>query len=299
MSHGGWPRSSGWSRTARAGSKGSVAPGLHAPRAGAHEVVWWDPASLELDRKEEVGLRQQRILEADEEGVMADESIRDHEQWQQRRSDALEAGERPSIVVRSVTELAHTEAPERTGDTVGPLARRGDGDATEVAHDADVPVEVARVSVDRTGRPSGKRFGTLVHATLAVVDLDADNDRVHAAAVAEGRLLGSSTREIEAAVATARAALAHPLLRRAAAADQLRRETPVSFVREDGVLVEGIVDLAFRELAGPTPHWTVVDFKTDRDIEPKLSNYSVQLRLYAAAISRATAEPTEPILLSL
>ncbi len=271
--------------SARAGSRSSVAPGLHVPRAGEHDVVWWDPAALELDCKEEVGLRQQRILEADEEGVVAEEGIRDHERWQRRRTDALEAGERPSIAVLSVTELAHAETPERATD------------AAEVA--LEIPVDVEQVIVDRSNRPSGKRFGTLVHATLAVVDLGADERRVHAAAVTEGRLLGACANEVEAAVATTLAALAHPLLRRAAAADQLRRETPVSLLRDDGILVEGVVDLAFRELTGPTPHWTVVDFKTDRDLAPNLSQYGVQLRLYAAAISQATAEPATPILLSL
>ena len=46
----------------------SVRPGLHLPQAGGHGVVWWDPHALDLDRQEEVGLRQQRILEADEGG---------------------------------------------------------------------------------------------------------------------------------------------------------------------------------------------------------------------------------------
>ena len=44
----------------------SVAPGLHAPRAGAHRVVWWDPHALVLDREIGGGIRQQQILAADE-----------------------------------------------------------------------------------------------------------------------------------------------------------------------------------------------------------------------------------------
>ncbi len=279
---------------ARAGSRSSVAPGLHDPQVGSHGVVWWDPAALELDRKEEVGLRQQRILEADQQGIVAEEGIRDHARWQARRADALNTGEQPSIAVRSVTELAHPDAPL----------------PVDAGRSLEEPmsVRVEQVLIDRASRPSGKRFGTLVHATLAVVDLGADATQVHAAAVAEGRLLGASADEVEAAATTTLAALAHPILRRAATADRLRRETPVSFLREDGILVEGIVDLAFRELGGglggeldeePGGAWTVVDFKTDRDLAPNLSQYESQLRLYAEAISEATAEPTTPVLLSL
>ena len=36
----------------------SVTPGLHAPEAGEHRVVWWDPAALELGVRESVGLSQ-------------------------------------------------------------------------------------------------------------------------------------------------------------------------------------------------------------------------------------------------
>jgi len=278
----------------RAGPRSSVAPGLHDPQLGTHGVVWWDPAALELDRKEEVGLRQQRILEADEAGTVAEHGIREHQRWQQRRADALESGEQPSITVGSVTELSHTDA-----QTDSQTDAQAGAPEPSAAPEESIPVTIERLAIERAGRPGGKRFGTLVHATLAVVDLDADAAAVQAAAVAEGRLLGASTDEVDAAAATALAALAHPVLRRAAAASQLRRETPVSFLRTDGVLVEGIIDLAFRESNGAVPHWTVVDFKTDRDISENRPQYEAQLRLYARAIAEATAEATEPVLLSL
>ena len=59
--------------------------------------------------------------------------------------------------------------------------------------------------------------------------------------------------------------LAHDLLvraRRATARGACRRETPVTLTLEDGTLVEGVVDLAFEE----DGEWTVVDYKTDREI---------------------------------
>ena len=46
----------------------SVAPGLHCPSAGAHRVVWWDPAKLQLNEEEAMGLRQVKLLQADESG---------------------------------------------------------------------------------------------------------------------------------------------------------------------------------------------------------------------------------------
>jgi hypothetical protein len=40
-------------------------------------VVWWDPKVLRLDAQERVGLRQQRVLEADEGGPAAAEGEAD------------------------------------------------------------------------------------------------------------------------------------------------------------------------------------------------------------------------------
>jgi len=180
--------------------------------------------------------------------------------------------------VRTVTDLAHTDSEAAT---------------------AGEPVALEQVAGDRAGRPGGKRFGALVHATLAVVDLDADDAQVRAATEAEGRLLGASEPEVSAAIGAANAALAHPLLRRAADADELRRETPVLMRGEDGSLIEGVVDLAFCERETGTARWTVVDFKTDADPTPHLAQYAAQLRLYAAAISAATGTPAIPVLLSI
>src|SRR6185503_17175047 len=40
--------------------------GMHRSKVGDHPIVWWDPHALELDKQEEAGLRQQRILAADQ-----------------------------------------------------------------------------------------------------------------------------------------------------------------------------------------------------------------------------------------
>ena len=61
----------------------------------------------------------------------------------------------------------------------------------------------------------------------------------------------------------------------------------------DGTLAEGVADLAFRE-AG---RWTVIDFKTDRELAERSAIYEQQVRLYATAVARATGEPSDAVLL--
>ena len=111
------------------------------------------------------------------------------------------------------------------------------------------------------------------------------------------RLLGATDEEVAAAAASAVSALSHPVLRRASAAGTLRRETPVLLKRQDGSLAEGIVDLAFREETPEAVRWTVVDFKTDRELGERRAVYEGQVALYARAIAEATGEPAEALLL--
>jgi ATP-dependent helicase/nuclease subunit A len=141
----------------------------------------------------------------------------------------------------------------------------------------------------------------LVHALLASIDLDAGVDAIEVEAINRGRLVDATEEEVEAAIATVGAALAHPILRRAAASagkGGLRRETPVLLRRDDGSLVEGAVDLAFYEDTSDFAGWTVVDFKTDREIEA-ISVYTAQVRVYMEAISAATGSAARGIILAL
>ena len=111
--------------------------------------------------------------------------------------------------------------------------------------------------------------------------------------------MDATQHEIDAAASAVVAALAHPLLRRAAsvAASSLRRETPILLRREDETLAEGVVDLAFREDAPDFTGWTVVDFKTDREFELCRAEYTAQVALYAEAIEKATNLAARGILL--
>ncbi len=89
-------------------------------------------------------------------------------------------------------------------------------------------------------------------------------------------------------------------MRRAATAARvarLRREAPILLRLPDQTLAEGVVDLAFREETSRGPVWTVVDFKTDREIGGRRAEYERQVGLYASAISKASGEPADGWLL--
>jgi ATP-dependent exoDNAse (exonuclease V) beta subunit len=250
----------------------SVSPGLHVPRAGGHSVVWWDPRVLDLERSIGGGMRQRQILQADESGEVATASARAHADWQERRAAALVRGFTPSLAVQTITQAART---------------------VNAGWD---PVALEDTGIDRSTRPRGKRFGILVHAVMAAIELHADAAAIRAVAANHGRLVGATPEEIEAAIVAVGAALQHPLLARAAAAQargKLRREVPVVLSTSEGML-EGIVDLAF---ADEHDTWTVVDFKTDAELDGLQVTYEHQVRLYALAITAATGRPATAALL--
>jgi len=243
-----------------------VSPGLYATRSGA-EVVWWDPNALLLDREVEGGLRSNDLLvEAPASGPAA----AGHAQWQEKRRQTVEAGAKPTIAVETATARS-LAAPDGGGE-----------------------VESAQVAQRDPGRPKGRRFGSLVHAVLAEIDLRAAPAAIERTAAAQGRLLGASGEEVAAAAAAARAALQHPLLKAAAQSRDLRREEPLLHRLPDGTLLEGVVDLAFEDETG----WTVVDFKTDARPADH-AQYAAQLRLYCAAIEAATGKPAKAALLAV
>ena len=185
-------------------------------------------------------------------------------------------GSQPSLRVRTATEwAAMSERPEETARDVQVL---------------DLSPGVRR--------PAGPRFGSLVHAVLASVPLDAGPDRILATTRLQARILGATEEEAQAAFSAVSDALRHSLLERAREAGRLgrcRRETPVTLREDDGALVEGVIDLAFEE----SGRWIVVDFKTDRELARGIKVYQRQVTLYAEAIARATGLPASAVLLRL
>ncbi len=252
----------------------AVSPGQHLAQAGAHQVVWWDPHVLDLGLEPAGGLREEDLLVGDDQSrEVAQESARAQAYWQSRRVRVLESGSVPSTRVATATALA--------------------ADASR--HEA---VEFMSVEAREATRPRGKRFGTLVHAVLGEVDLRAGVDEIRRVAEAQARLVGATEEEVHTAARAASAALQHPLLCRAALSADCRRDTAVLHRLPDGTVVEGIVDLAFREELPSGAIWTVVDFKTDSRVEDQ-PQYAAQLHLYCAAIARATGAPTRAVLLSV
>jgi ATP-dependent helicase/nuclease subunit A len=264
-----------------------VTPGLHRPEAGTHQVVWWDPSILQLDARETMGLRQSKLLEADDRGERSERGIREYEAWRSRREEIIAAGSIPAMRIATATKLSIAAAIE-------PLPEA-----------ADIEIERMPRAADR---PHGKRFGSLVHSILAYIPLDAAPGLVEAKAEFFGRALDASAAEISAAFATVTAALEAPLMRRAAGATIVRREAPLllnlpagtgSSDAEGGeaTIVEGVADLAFVEHRDGAARWIVVDFKTDFDLDRLETQYRAQLAVYLRAISQATAMPASGYLL--
>ena len=263
-----------------AASAATVVPGLHRFEGAAgggdgHAVVWWDPHVLGLDVAARFGIRQEELLSKEVPGETVERDLQRYRDWRDRHDRIREQAASPSQVVQTVTHRAEALAA-------------GSPDAPAPA------VEVVGETPD-SARPTGPRFGSLVHALLAVAPLDRPAG-VDELAALQGRILGATDEEIEAAAASAAAALRHPLLERARAAagrGECRRETPVAGRDGNGTLIEGVVDLAFREAGA----WTVVDFKTDLELDAELDRYRRQVALYAELIARATSEPATPVLL--
>ena len=136
-----------------------------------------------------------------------------------------------------------------------------------------------------------------MHASLAAVPLDADEQTIDLVVAVQGRIVAAPPEEVAAAQHTVRAVMGHALIaeaRRAGERGALFRETPATIVK-DGQLLEGTVDLAFESPDG----FTVIDFKTDRAEEELHESYARQVQLYAEAIAQATGKPTRAVLMRI
>ena len=250
----------------QASPEDSVAPGLHRSEAG-NSVVWWDPAILRLRVQVLSGVRQQKLLS---DSPLSGEGMARYSAWKEQRTLAIVSSSRASIVARTMTELS--KQPSCT----------------------PAVAVVERTTVDRSRRPRGPRFGTLVHAVLAHAPFDADRTALNALSASLARLIGATDAEAASAIDAAEAALSHPLLRAAAESNDARREVVVAEQLSEGSIAEGVIDLAYRTANG----WVVVDFKTD-DVVATEGPYAEQLQLYVTALQRATAEPARGILLQV
>jgi ATP-dependent helicase/nuclease subunit A len=237
----------------------SVKPGLHYPRSGDHPVVWFDPAVLGLRVGKAEGIESEQVFSGTTDQAV--EGLRRYQEWKEGRAGRLERGAVPHYRVA-------------VAETFGTVEEAG-----------QIPVETVTLPA-AAGRPTGRKFGRVVHDILQHASSPGD-----AAALAEiwGRRHGASQVECMAAAEAARQALEYAAQRMPAGAER-HRELPV-MLRLEGTLVDGRIDLAWRD----ENSWTVVDYKTDRREKRSVA----QVQLYALALQRATHLPARGIVLEV
>jgi ATP-dependent helicase/nuclease subunit A len=265
-----------------AASASTVCPGLHVCRGrgpsqiSEFSVVWWDPRALKLGAEAPLGLRRPELIVRDVAPAIVDAGLAAYNSWRERHQQAIATGSHSSVAPRTVTQAA------KSGD--------------ESAPDLKLP-HVEIIELPRpANRPSGRRFGTLVHAVLASVPLDADVNIIQRLATIHGRILGAPQDEVDAASESVRVALAHRVFedaRQAAQQGRCRREVPIAWRDPNGLLIEGVIDLAFEHAGG----WTVIDYKTDEEFRGNEPAYQRQAGMYAAAIKAANGAPVAALLM--
>jgi ATP-dependent helicase/nuclease subunit A len=237
----------------------SIQPGLHRPQAGSHHVVWFDPEILRLDASKNEGIEFEEVLRGTAQ--QAADGLARYREWSAGRAARIEAGGAPRYRVATAEGLGAVEEAQ------------------------DIPVETVTIAAE-FGRPTGRAFGRLVHDILQRAERV---EEVEALARTWGRRHGASDTECEAASRTAAAALARVLAM--AGSQELQREVPLVVRLEDGRLVDGRIDLMWRDANG----WTIVDYKTDRRDARKIG----QLQLYALGLGRATGERVRAVVLEV
>ena len=246
--------------------------------------MWWDPHALSLDATSTYGLRRDDLIVKDGDMFAVADRLATYERWRDDKAASLASASRRSLEVETASAWSRTALREQSLTLLDAAPARFDIATVETAIDA--------------GRPSGRRFGTLVHAVLAAVSLDANENGVRSTATMQARILAAHDDELEAAVRTTVGVLAHPLMQRARAASAAGtcfREMPVTWRAPDGALVEGTIDLAFDDDQGST----VIDFKTDWELEADADRYRRQLTIYCRAFEQLRGNAPRGILMRI
>ena len=268
----------------------TVAPGAYGSRAPGREprIPRTRPSTtpscggirtvLHLGAASSFGLRRDDLIVKDGDMFAVEERMAEYERWRAERG-----GDRGRASGRA---CACRPRPR------GPRQRRELGIDDEIAaagSDRD-----RRSCRARQDRPRGPRFGTLVHAVLATVPLDASR-RGRAARRPRRRdgccwlVRRGDPRRRGRGVARCCGTTSW---RARARRRRVRRETPVTWLQKDGTLIEGVLDLAFEE-SGVT---IVVDFKTDHELAAGEVRYRAQVQQYVNAVARATGLPATGVL---
>ena len=131
----------------------------------------------------------------------------------------------------------------------------------------------------------GTAIGRAVHGVLQVVDLATSAGLE--AAVSSQSLAEGVLEYADVVAALARSALSSDVVKRAAAREHWR-ESYVGTVQPDGTILEGFVDLIYREDDG---RLVIVDYKTDAipaaALDSRVAYYAPQLTAYATTLPNA------------
>jgi ATP-dependent helicase/nuclease subunit A len=224
------------------------------------------------------------------------------EEWLGRVRASAEVSRLVPAVSASGLEGTDPDALEAAMPWIADLADSdGDTGAMEVADTAaeEVAAGLAKGARD-TEQPAwakgryGSAVGRAVHGVLQSIDLRSGaglDDAVAAQCLAEWVVEFT-----DLVTALVRSALAHEVVQRAAEREHWR-EPYVGTVQEDGTVLEGFVDLIYREDDGSL---VIVDYKTDDipdgAIPARTAYYQPQLDAYrqilgAAAEADVTASP--------
>ncbi|MGH9373396.1 MAG: UvrD-helicase domain-containing protein, partial [Vicinamibacterales bacterium] len=260
-------------------------PRTREPPTAKYSVVWWDPHVLALNAGFPFGLRRDDLIAKDGDQSAVAARQHSYERWLAERARSIASASASTLSFRTATDIA--------GDRTHPLA--GAADAVEME-----TIDIARA----IGRPFGPRFGTLVHATLATVPLDASEDAITRVAHTQGRIVFAAKEEVYGAVEVVSAVLRHPLFDRVRAAEssgRCDRELPIIWQAPDGSLIEGTVDLAFEEPANRESGsgLVVLDFKTDRELDADTERYRRQLAIYCQALTALRGQVARGILMRI
>ena len=187
-------------------------------------------------------------------------------------------------------------AKEAAGGRSGPAGRNGEGG---VPLPAMAPLPDPRDGPDPAFR--GLSWGIAVHGTLEAAARGVTGEELRR--VARGALLNAERpvvegepAELDELVALVERVLASAVWDRARSAERVLSEVPFAFREQtDGGarIMEGVVDLAFRE----DGEWVIVDYKTDVGTDPGFPErrraYRRQVEHYARAWQAMTSDPVK------
>ncbi|APT85242.1 UvrD-helicase domain-containing protein [Corynebacterium aquilae] len=188
------------------------------------------------------------------------------------------------------------DAANSTIATVTAAAPRRRG-VTSLVHGEDTTLEplagfAELPSLPGANRPEhGTDYGTALHLAMeriSVAEVDKDLQASIAAAIAD-TAVALNPKQHEALTQDVRMLLMDPHVRAALKAPN-HRELPVLGTLADGTVVDGVIDLLYRESDG----WVIADYKTDAGVSDRTRlEYFHQLKTYADLISRTLGEPVK------